>query len=161
MKARNSLPEFQGPSNCFKVILPPTLEAKMLVEYPISDGEEPESGRRNFGHQNNMESDEEQSVEILGSTTPNSSFRTSGNNFKDKSRRAGPSRNVYSPTHKNEPRRATRQAGKQAVDKRNQLDHQEFYGFLGKLGISISEACREHSLQPDCSSQAIIHSWLF
>ncbi|XP_031271395.1 B3 domain-containing transcription factor VRN1-like [Pistacia vera] len=149
MKAGNSLPEIQGPSHFFKVILPSTLEAKMLfvtkfgdelssvatitvpngrvwkfgvvkdrgkiwfsngwsecveyysispghllvfrfksksnfhvvifdmsafeIEYPISDGEEPESGKRNFGHQNNIESDEEQSVEILGSTTPNSS----------------------------------------------------------------------------------------
>ncbi|XP_031280992.1 B3 domain-containing transcription factor VRN1-like [Pistacia vera] len=219
MEARNSLPEIQGPSHFFKVILPSTLEAKMLkippkfvtkfgdelssvatltlpngrvwqvgvvkergkiwfgngwsefvenhsintghllvfrfrsnsnfhvvifdksafeIEYPISDGEEQES---------DLESDEEQSVEILGSTTLNSSFRTLGINFKNKSARAGPSRNAYSPTHKNEPRRTARQVGKQAVDKGNQLDHQEFYGFLKELWISISKACRNFTVE--------------
>ncbi|KAJ0013902.1 hypothetical protein Pint_21659 [Pistacia integerrima] len=156
IEARNSLPEIQGPSHFFKVILPSTLEAKMLKipqkfvtkfgdelssvatltlpngrvwqvgvvkergkiwfgngwsefvenhsintghllvfrfrsnsnfhvvifdmsafesEYPISDGEEQES---------DLESDEEQSVKILVSTTLNSSFRTLGSILKIK-----------------------------------------------------------------------------
>ncbi|KAJ0076554.1 hypothetical protein Patl1_35783 [Pistacia atlantica] len=64
------------------------------IEYPVSDGEEPENVRQNFEHQNNMESDEERSVEFLGSR-----------------------------------------------------DHQEFYGFLEELGISISKARRNFTVE--------------
>ncbi|KAJ0010814.1 hypothetical protein Pint_34187 [Pistacia integerrima] len=95
--------QFKSNSNFHVVIFDMTA---FEIEYPVSDGEEPENVRQNFEHQNNMESDEERSVEFLGSTAPNSSFRILGNNFKDKSTRAGLPRNVYSPMHKNEPRRA-------------------------------------------------------
>ncbi|KAJ0010099.1 hypothetical protein Pint_34262 [Pistacia integerrima] len=97
--------QFKSNSNFHVVIFDTTA---FEIEYPASDGEEPGNGRQNFEHQNNMESDEEPSVEFLGSTAPNSSFRILGNNFKDKSTRTGPSRNVYSPSpmRKNEPRRA-------------------------------------------------------
>ncbi|KAJ0077601.1 hypothetical protein Patl1_35938 [Pistacia atlantica] len=97
--------QFKSNSNFHVVIFDTTA---FEIGYPASDGEEPGNGRQNFEHQNNMESDEEPSVEFLGSTAPNSSFRILGNNFKDKSTRTGPSRNVYSPSPmpKNEPRRA-------------------------------------------------------
>ncbi|KAJ0076558.1 hypothetical protein Patl1_35785 [Pistacia atlantica] len=99
--------QFKSNSNFHIVIFDMTA---FEIEYPVSDGEEPENVRQNFEHQNNMESDEERSVEFLGSRGPNSSFRILGNNFKDK-------------------------------------NHQEFYGFLEELGISISKACRNFTVE--------------
>ncbi|KAJ0076994.1 hypothetical protein Patl1_35831 [Pistacia atlantica] len=52
--------QFKSNSN-FHVIFDMTA---FEIEYPVSDGEEPENVRQNFEHQNNMESDEERSSRV-------------------------------------------------------------------------------------------------